>query len=86
MRIKYAGDFHMDLVPRITENGHHYILNRIENEKEITDGERLQGMVQSAKSRITGRQPETGRPPAQVPQKSQADLQCGLDTADHTGR
>ena len=38
VRIKYAGDFHMDLVPRITENGNHYIFNRIENEKEVTDG------------------------------------------------
>ena len=38
VRIKYAGDFHMDLVPRITENGNHYIFNRVENEKEITDG------------------------------------------------
>ncbi len=39
VRIKYAGDFHMDLVPRITENGNHYIFNRVENEKEITDGD-----------------------------------------------
>ena len=39
IRIKYAGKFHIDLVPRITENGNHYIFNRIENEKEITDGD-----------------------------------------------
>lgn len=38
VRIKYAGEFHMDLVPRITENGNHYIFNGIENVKEITDG------------------------------------------------
>ena len=53
VRIKYAGDFHMDLVPRITENGHHYIFNRVENEKEITDGDGYREWF-NAKSRITG--------------------------------
>ena len=53
VRIKYAGDFHMDLVPRITESGHHYIFNRVENEKEITDGDGYREWF-NAKSRITG--------------------------------
>ena len=53
VRIKYAGDYHMDLVPRITENGHHYIFNRIENKKEITDGDGYREWF-NAKNRITG--------------------------------
>ena len=53
VRIKYAGNYHMDLVPRITENGHHYIFNRIENEKEITDGDGYREWF-NAKNRITG--------------------------------
>ena len=53
VRIKYAGSFHMDLVPRITENGHHYIFNRIDNEKEITDGDGYREWFND-KNRITG--------------------------------
>ena len=36
--IDYAGDFHLDVVPRITVNGRHYILNRVDNKRERTDG------------------------------------------------
>ena len=34
----FAGDFHLDLVPRITEDGTHLICNRATNCFESTDG------------------------------------------------
>ena len=36
--IDYAGDFHLDVVPRVTSGGRHYVCNRIENSFEVTDG------------------------------------------------
>ena len=36
--IDYAGDFHLDVVPRVTEDDQHHVCNRIENEFEVTDG------------------------------------------------
>jgi len=36
--LKYAGDFHMDLVPCIEKSSHKLICNRKENRFEITDG------------------------------------------------
>ncbi len=36
--VDYAGDFHLDVVPRVTEDGQHHVCNRIENEFEETDG------------------------------------------------
>ena len=36
--VDYAGDFHLDVVPRITHNGKHYILNSKKNRYEETDG------------------------------------------------
>ena len=36
--IDYAGDFHLDIVPCITDGSYQYICNNKENEFEITDG------------------------------------------------
>ncbi len=36
--VDYAGDFHLDVVPRITIDGEHFVCNRIDNELEETDG------------------------------------------------
>ena len=36
--VDYAGDFHLDVVPRVTKDGKHYVCNRIDNEFEETDG------------------------------------------------
>ena len=36
--IDYAGDFHLDVVPRVTSRGNHYICNRVDNKFEETDG------------------------------------------------
>ena len=50
--LDYSGDFHLDIVPRITENGVHFICNRQTNECEETDGTGYRDWF-SAKSRIT---------------------------------
>ena len=36
--VDYAGDFHLDVVPRVTEDGKHHVCNRIDNKLEETDG------------------------------------------------
>ena len=36
--VDYAGDFHLDVVPRVTKGGKHYVCNRHENKFEETDG------------------------------------------------
>ena len=36
--IDYAGDFHLDVVPRVTFGGRHYVCNRTDNRFEETDG------------------------------------------------
>ena len=36
--VDYAGDFHLDVVPRVTSRGNHYICNRVDNKFEKTDG------------------------------------------------
>ena len=36
--IDYAGDFHLDVVPRVTNDGKHFVCNRIDNKFEETDG------------------------------------------------
>ena len=36
--VDYAGDFHLDVVPRVTIGGKHFICNRIDNSFEETDG------------------------------------------------
>ena len=36
--VDYAGDFHLDVVPRVTKDGKHYVCNRLDNELEETDG------------------------------------------------
>ena len=52
MTLDYAGDFHLDIVPRITRNGGHFICNRETNKWEETDGTGYRDWF-SAKSRIT---------------------------------
>lgn len=51
--IDYAGDFHLDVVPRITQNGKHYIFNRVKNECEETDGTNYREWF-NKQNRITG--------------------------------
>ena len=49
----YAGDFHLDVVPRVTINGKHYVCNRIDNKCEETDGNGYRDWF-NEKNRITG--------------------------------
>ena len=51
--VDYAGDFHLDVVPRLTIEGKHYICNRIENRRERTDGNGYRDWFND-KNRITG--------------------------------
>ena len=51
--VDYAGDFHLDVVPRLTIEGHHYVCNRIENRRERTDGNGYRDWFND-KNRITG--------------------------------
>ena len=50
--IDYAGDFHLDVVPRVTIQGQHYVCNRLENEFEPTDGNGYRDWF-NEKNRIT---------------------------------
>ncbi len=51
--IDYAGYFHLDVVPRVTINGKHYICNRRDNKFEPTDGTGYRDWF-NEKNRITG--------------------------------
>ena len=51
--VNYAGDCHLDLVPRITSNGNHYVCNRATNKFEVTDGNGYRDWF-NEKNRITG--------------------------------
>ncbi|MDE2716246.1 MAG: hypothetical protein OXI33_04405, partial [Chloroflexota bacterium] len=51
--IDYAGDFHLDVVPRVTFRGRHYVCNRIDNTFEETDGTGYRDWFND-KNRITG--------------------------------
>ena len=51
--IDYAGDFHLDVVPRVTSGGKHYVCNRVENRFEATDGTGYRDWF-NEKNRITG--------------------------------
>ena len=51
--INYAGDFHLDVVPRVTIDGKHYICNRIDNKFEETDGTGYRDWL-NEQNRITG--------------------------------
>ena len=51
--IDYAGDFHLDVVPRVTIRGKHYVCNRDENIFEATDGNGYREWF-NEKNRITG--------------------------------
>ena len=50
--VDYAGDFHLDVVPRVTINGKHYVCNRIDNKFEETDGNGYRDWF-NGKNRIT---------------------------------
>ena len=50
--LNYAGDFHLDVVPRVTREGGHFICNRDENDFEETDGTGYRNWF-SEQSRIT---------------------------------
>ena len=51
--VDYAGDFHLDVVPRVTIDGKHYICNRTDNKLEETDGNGYREWF-NEKNRITG--------------------------------
>ena len=51
--VDYAGDFHLDVVPRVTINGKHYICNRADDRFEETDGTGYREWF-NEKNRITG--------------------------------
>ena len=51
--VDYAGDFHLDVVPRVTINGKHYVCNRTDNKFEETDGNGYRDWF-NEKNRITG--------------------------------
>ena len=51
--VDYAGDFHLDVVPRVTIRGKHYVCNRQENKFEETDGNGYREWF-NMKNRITG--------------------------------
>ena len=51
--VDYAGDFHLDVVPRVTNNGKHYVCNRTDNKFEETDGIGYRDWF-NEKNRITG--------------------------------
>ena len=51
--VDYAGDFHLDVVPRVTIRGKHYVCNRHENKFEETDGNGYREWF-NRKNRITG--------------------------------
>ena len=53
MTVDYAGDFHLDVVPRVTKDGKHFVCNRIENKFEETDGNGYREWF-NEKNRITG--------------------------------
>ena len=50
--VDYAGDFHLDVVPRVTINGRHHVCNRLENKFEETDGNGYRDWF-NEKNRIT---------------------------------
>ena len=52
--VDYAGDFHLDVVPRVTISGKHYVCNRTDNKFEETDGIGYRDWF-NEKNRITGR-------------------------------
>ena len=51
--VDYAGDFHLDVVPRVTINGNHYVCNRTDNTFEETDGIGYRDWF-NERNRITG--------------------------------
>ena len=51
--VDYAGEFHLDVVPRVTIGGKHYICNRNDNKFEETDGIGYRDWI-NEKNRITG--------------------------------
>ena len=50
--VDYAGDFHLDVVPRVTIKDKHYVCNRIDNKFEETDGDGYRDWF-NEKNRIT---------------------------------
>ena len=51
--VDYAGDFHLDVVPRVTSGGKHYVCNRATDRFEVTDGTGYRDWF-NEKNRITG--------------------------------
>ena len=64
--IDYAGDFHLDVVPRVTSGGRHYVCNRSENRFEVTDGTGYRDWFKREEP-DNGRQSQAGRENPQVP-------------------
>ena len=53
MTVDYAGDFHLDVVPRVTINGKHCVCDRNKNRFEETDGDGYRNWFNET-NRITG--------------------------------
>ena len=51
--VDYAGDFHLDVIPRVAIDGKHYVCNRRANKFEETDGNGYREWFKE-KNRITG--------------------------------
>ena len=51
--VDYAGDFHLDVVPRVTKDAKHHVCNRIDNTLEETDGTGYRDWF-NEQNRITG--------------------------------
>ena len=51
--VDYAGDFHLDVVPRVTVDGKHCVCNRLDNKLEETDGPGYREWF-NEQNRITG--------------------------------
>ena len=51
--VDYAGDFHLDVVPRVTFDGKHHVCNGATNQFEVTDGTGYREWFND-KNRITG--------------------------------
>ena len=51
--VDYAGDFHLDVVPRVTIDGKHYVCNGNDNTFEETDGVGYRDWI-NERNRITG--------------------------------
>ena len=82
--VNYAGDFHLDVVPRVTIDGGHYICNRAENKFERTDGTGYRDWF-NGKDRISRWISEARCQALEVPARPQEQLHGQVHSADDPG-